>query len=892
LPTASLVEYTKEVLMMSGKTRKEVQAQSTVEAIRMASASVLGATTGLGYPIGSAIGSGSMLEQHSETVSMNIAPLIFKVRDSIINSEGLELLCIEWNLGRTPGPDVLPEQLVVSGGSEGGVGSHVCVLSWEKGVVDPFKIDQYVKVLSKKLGDIETAVINNELNYELEGLSIIQRFADRLNSVLFVDMLDRRFQGSWDSLQIRPEQLVVEAVARMAVRDDFTLVPPGLAVVKRTALDFRLPKLLEGDILDHFQHRILTPSAIQMLTETVPEMGQAILEELNTYAYSMEEADIAQAAISTLKEYIGRDTVTPSELNSIKSKAQEYENHLQAVMHSLDGVVEKHTSSGKTLSVEGHREDLLATVDSENESFEGIRHALAGALINQFMKSVERESIGVQEIRAWQLKSTLNYAVAYGKRVAHYFASELNHYLLVSSARNAFLTALRDFRTESVQEGMDSTDLMLFEKFYTAVESQLNASFSKKSYRGEQYHDFIQLMESITREMIETFKRIDVWNLIDFSDVAEIARLEIRKKFSDAQGSDRLTSEGQALMDLLDKFQTTVSDIIPDVADTILSKPLIRKMIDRMSSDGTSLSDELASTIETAGEKSEEWRKEAATWIEGFRESVDSSQSLPQRLLTLLQYVHELLAEVVSPSAMADRVKNEADAREAVYKAAVDQWQDECSNIENENGAIRQSNKLREEILAEATRQFEDETAAYQRQLRDYNEKIEKRRNTATATPEVVEPVSPPPLEPVPPSPLERRLDIIKREHLLQTEKPLPPKPQPEPSLRYYVELRDLLYDKLTEMKERQASMEDTFARRILRLQAEGMNAVGEISINIGDDFLEYLMGTEIRRLGRLLPRISRVFLRNPKDSDLLYLVSYEHFDDALTASIGSIVLR
>ena len=54
--------------------RRDVLTPSTIEAIRMASASVLGTSTGLGYPIGSAIGTGSMLEQHSETVAMNIAP--------------------------------------------------------------------------------------------------------------------------------------------------------------------------------------------------------------------------------------------------------------------------------------------------------------------------------------------------------------------------------------------------------------------------------------------------------------------------------------------------------------------------------------------------------------------------------------------------------------------------------------------------------------------------------------------------------------------------------------------------------------------------------------------------------------------------------------------------
>ena len=819
---------------MSGKSKRDVQAQSTVEAIRMASASVLGSTTGLGYPVGSAIGTGSMLEQHSETVSMNIAPLIFNVRDTLLSSEGLELLSIEWNLERTPGPGVLPEQLVVAGGTEGGVGSHVCVLSWEKGVVDPFKIDQYVMSLSKKLGDIESAVINNQLNYELEGLAVIQRFADRLNRVLFIDMLDRRFQGSWDSLQVKAEHMSIEAVAQMSIYDDFTLVPPGLKIARQKSLDFRLPSLSKGDVLDHFQHRVLTPSAIEMLTKTVPETGRAILDELNSYAYAMEEADVVEGVIAVLKEHLQRDVVTLSDLQSIKTKTADFVNYLNDTVDSLESVVEQHSSSGKNLSVEEHKDALLADIDADTDHFDGIRRTLAKVLVNQFIKSIERESIGVEKLRAWQLKSILSYAVAYAKRVAQYFAQEFDHYLITSAAREAFFAALRDFRHETVHEGMDSTNLMLFEKFYAEVQSKLNAAFSRKSFQGIQYHDFVQLMDSITREMIETFKHIDVWNLIDFSDVAEIARSAIQKKHTDLSGDGALTSDGNALMNLLNDFQSTVSDIIPNVADTILSKPLIRRMIERMKTEGTNLSDELASAVNSAGEKSEEWRKEAVTWVEGFRESVDSLQSPTESLLALLQYVHELLSQVISPSAMADRVKGEADAREAVFKAELAEWQLLCNEIRQENEAIQQRKNRRDELIMATTRQYETEMASFERQVRDYQEKIEQRKAMVANTAEdgVVLPNIP--TEPVRPSPLEPRIENIQRDHPTEHEKMLPPEPQPESTLHYYVELRDLLYDKLTEMKERETSMEETFARRILKLQAEGMGAIGEINIGIG----------------------------------------------------------
>jgi peptidoglycan hydrolase CwlO-like protein len=89
--------------------------------------------------------------------------------------------------------------------------------------------------------------------------------------------------------------------------------------------------------------------------------------------------------------------------------------------------------------------------------------------------------------------------------------------------------------------------------------------------------------------------------------------------------------------------------------------------------------------------------------------------------------VHELLGEVISPSAMADRVKTEADAREAVYKAALAEWQDVCNRIENENEAIRENNKQRDELITDATKQFEAEMSTYEHQIREYNDTLEAR---------------------------------------------------------------------------------------------------------------------------------------------------------------------
>ncbi len=871
--------------------RRDVQTPSTVEAIRMASASVLGTSTGLGYPIGSAIGTGSMLEQHSETVSMNIAPLIFSVRDTLMSSEGLELLSIEYDLDRTPSPEVLPEQLVVAGGREGGVGSHVCVLSWEKGVVDPFKIDEYMKVLSKKIADVESAVINNELNYELEGLAVLRDFADRLNSVLFVDMIDRRFQGSWDSLQVKPDHIDVDVVAKMGVADDFTLLPPGMKVSGRKSLEFSLPAASDERLVEHFKHRVLSPSAIDTLTKVIPETGQDILNELNYYAYAMEEAEVVEGVIKVLKDFLGHGEVTLSDIDSLKPQIDEFVNILDATVRSLEHIVEQHVSSGKSLVIDNHKAALFDAV-SANDEFTGFKKQLAIELTERLMNSVSREITNPGEIRAWELKSTLRYSIAYATRVSQYFSKELNQYLVTTAARKAFFTALREFREESLGVEMDPTDTTLFEKFYAEVQAQLNAVFSKELFEGARYQDFTELMDAITRMMIDAFKSTDVWDLIGFSDVAEIARREITQKYSVPQGEGPLTDHGQALMSLLDEFGAIVSDIIPDVADTILSKPLVRRIIDKMLTEQTNLVEELSSAVKGAAERPEEWKKEAMEWVESFRGAIDESMSQPQALLTLLNSVHEIVGETVTPSAMADRAKFEADIREEEYQKHILEWEAQCQVVEEENETIRTHNAKRESLVAEKTQQHDAAMREYDNTLRDFTLKMEEYKAATSAEDYLPGSVAPPPTEPMKPAPIESSIHDIRTQYPVREEQSLPPKPTPDPALKYYLELRDLLHDKLDHLREREKGMEETFARRVLRLQAEGIGAASAIGIDIGDDFVEHLMSSTVRSLGRLFPKISRVYLRDPKEEGLLFLVTYERRGNEMTVSVGSTFLR
>ena len=889
--------------------RRDAQAPSTVEAIRMASASVLGTSTGLGYPVGSAIGAGTMLEQHSESVSMNIVPLIFNIRDTLMSSEGLELLSIEYDLDRTPGPEVLPEQLVIAGGVEGGVGSHVCVLSWEKGVVDPFKINDYMKVMSKKIADIESAVINNQLNYELEGLAVMSNFAHRLNSVLFVDMLDRRFQGSWDSLQVKPDHVDIDLVAKMVVADDFTLQPPGLKVIGRKSLEFKLLNEPDERLVAHFKRRILTPSAIDTLTKVVPETGQALLQELNYYAYAMEESEIVNGVVGALGSFLGQTMVSLADIDSLKPRVNEFAKTLEETVNALEHIVENHLSSGKSLTIDNHRSELISAVSSHSEVSSGLKNTLAMGIVERLMNSVSREFGGPGEIRAWELKGTLRYAIAYAKRVSQYFSRALNQYLVTNAAKKAFFTALKDFKDETVRDGISSTDLTLFDLFYAEVQAQLNAAFAKEAFEGSEYSDFKQLMDIVTRKLIESFKTIDIWELIGFEKVAEIARSEIRQKYSLPE-SEELTEHGKSLVAILDNFQELVADVIPDVADTLLSKPLIRRIIDKMLSEQTRLIPELEAAVEGAGERPDEWKKEAMAWVSSFKNGLNESMTGSQALLALLNSIHEIVGETVTPSAMVDRAKFEADQREQLFLAKVQEWEGICRALEDENQAIRAHNAKREELITEKTQQYEARMREYEIALRDYMEKVEEYKaeqaalaaqaaqaaedaeSPIPATPQPFVAPTQPPIEPSKPSPIDAELTEIRTQYPVKEEKPLPPKPDPDPSLKFFVELRDLLQSRLDQLREREKDMETTFARRVLRLQAEGIGAASTIGLDIGDEFVEYLMGSKVRTLGKLLPRVARMYLRDPKEDGLLYLVTFEHRAGELAVSVGNTYLR
>ncbi|UCE09203.1 MAG: hypothetical protein JSW61_09500 [Candidatus Thorarchaeota archaeon] len=864
---------------MSGTKEGRAQTPSTVEAIRMASASILATSTGRGFPLGSAIGSGRVMEENSELVAMNVASLIFAIRDPLMNNEGLDLLALEWNLDHPPGSRVLPEQLIVAGGFAQGVGSHVCVLSWERGVIDPFKIDDHMKTLSKKISDIEAAVIHNNLPYEKEGLMVLRRFNDRLNSVIFVEMMDRRFQGSWDSLQIKPDHVDNQLQIKMNIKEDFTSRPPGTKVVSRKEIDFLKPAADESALIEHFKHRLLTPAAVEALTVTIPETGRAILSEINTHAYSSEEIASAGIAVKYLREYAGTDSVALTEIDEIVTKSEEYSKLLEDAVAVFEEIVEHHISSGKTLTMANHKNELFNLISSRSSDLTSIKEKIVTSLVEEMTLSVSRELPGGGEVRAWQLKSMMRYFVAYAKRVVQYFSPELGEYLVVAGARKVLVAAFNEFKQELTGESVDAIDRLLTNKFGAELIAQLNAIFDRKAFEGSKETRVDKLTSEAATEMVNAFKEIDVWSLVKFADLAETARSDIAQEPSEPTPvSDAISEDSQSgIADLLLSYELLATETIPDVAQTVLSKSILERTIENATS-GSSLSDGLLAAVNEIPDKAPEWTSLAHEWIAEFWNQLDLNLPLSSQLTAFAKHVHEKATKASGPRIVVDRVVEEARHLEEKFEEKVNEWREECNRIEQENAEIEAHNKRRHSAIEETTAQFETEQEVYSRELRAYEESKEDPESTL--------------VQPSPPEPIEPRLERVKHDYPLKELLSPPSKPEPSDELLRYRDFKNLLVEKLQAMSERQEALESAFSERLTRLASEGADTSGDVRIDITDSFLDHIMDSVIRGMGRLLPRSTRAYLRNPEDPGLVYLVTYEQQGDELIVTVGDTFLR
>ncbi len=846
---------------------------STAEAIRMASASILGTTTSQGNALGSATGSGTKLEENSRLVAMGVVPLVSAYSKRLRDISNVELISIEWDLGSGGSSEILPEHLIVCAGEEDRFSTHTCAVTWEKGVVDPFRLNSHLYRLSAKMKEVEDAILSNQLDYENEGLSVLRQFCERFNLVTFVEMLDRRFQERWDSKKVQQEDVDLLTSSVTEIRTDYSTVPPGLVLTGGTSFKFGLPTASEDQILNHFTKRIISPSSLLSLTKGTAELGRAIIAEINTYAYSTEEVDITRATIAMLVKYLGTDSVPISNLDMIASRIHDFEIMIQSIMNTFSDITDAYIRSGESLTTKGHKKKIVEIVEDSTLKDNELEKAYAKVLIEHLVSSVEKEIKTDNPYRAWMLRSIITYFNYMAKRVHSFFEEELSNYLAARSVKESMFRGLKSFEIAANTDEMDSEDLRVFKKFQKALTNQIDTTVDRKSYEGDAKIE--QLLRVASKEIENEFRKIDIWDLIDFADIAEVARNEMETMRNDSGEEESL--DFTKVSELLARYENLETEIIPDLAEHILSKENIQKLVSSSKEDFLSA---LMEIVQSKEDMPEEWYAEANRWVGQVAEVVDPDTSISDRMKLCIETIFSGLMEGSKATAIIDRVKKEARLREKAYEEAVNKWDSECERIENDNAPIREHNRKREEMKTAAKEQYDNEMHAYEEQILKYNNRpSEGMGQNAVEKPEK-------------PTHIETRLARIDEQFPHKDEIPLPPKPQKPESTKFYSVLATLLDNIVSKFRASQNQMQELFLNELSSLQQQAEQAYENITIRVDTEFLEYLMDSKIRRLSRAVAVPTRAYLRNAADPEILYLVKYDFSGNEFRVEIGNSLLK
>jgi PHD/YefM family antitoxin component YafN of YafNO toxin-antitoxin module len=220
------------------------------------------------------------------------------------------------------------------------------------------------------------------------------------------------------------------------------------------------------------------------------------------------------------------------------------------------------------------------------------------------------------------------------------------------------------------------------------------------------------------------------------------------------------------------------TEIIPDLADYMLSDESIQKLLLSRKEEFLSV---LKDIVQSQEGKPKEWYAEANRWIERIEKMTDNDACVSERLKLCIEMVYSELTEGSKASAIIDRIREEANLREKEYSAAMDRWESECEQIEEDNIPIREHNRKREEIKLTARKQYESEMLAYEEKVLKYNNRLNDETDQ-----HIVE-------KPEKPTPLEARLMRIDEQYPHKDATPPPPKPQKPESTKLYSTLNSLL---------------------------------------------------------------------------------------------------
>ncbi|MEM2142915.1 MAG: hypothetical protein QXQ81_06650, partial [Candidatus Thorarchaeota archaeon] len=437
-------------------------------------------------------------------------------------------------------------------------------------------------------------------------------------------------------------------------------------------------------------------------------------------------------------------------------------------------------------------------------------------------------------------------------------------------ARAALSEAFQRFRSRVMLGLSDPSDQLLFHKFYGELYTRLNSVFDRLNYQQTMPESLEHLMKAIVDDVKDFFDQLDIWSLIDFADVAQIARSEIIAQHS---SGGTLGPQGAALEKILSSMEYLVSDIVPDIAETLLNKTVITRIAPLLVHPTSTLQDTVIGMLHDSLEKSDEWFREASSWLDDYSRTVQPSDPPHKMLEKFIELAHEKVGSGVTARSVLDRLEREASKLRSEYERAVETWKNECSRIRSENEAIAAYNERRARMIEEAR-------LAYQTEMKEYTERLQSASSSGGVAIDHT-PVS-----------LAERIATIEKAYPPREPIPTPPAPAVPELLTNYEELRRLIADRMMRMMSQQRDMELVFTENLKSIREDVATLSQKVLIDVSSGLLDFIINSTLRRLRQVLPLPNKTYLRFQSDADSIGVVTYDLEGDEMLIKIGHATLR
>ncbi len=651
-------------------------APSTAEALKKAVVSVFGYSSNLTGSFGSLVGPETVSLPKAKMLASNIGYLIHKLNNLISETSGVELRAVEFELSRMVWGGTLPEVLALTVGLWEEHSNFLVLLEQEKGLVDVIRSIELADELNRKLTDIEKACYLSGLNMKSEGANVLEKFVDRFTRRVHGEVTQKKYREKYGRDFIRHLGIDIDTVVTGSFEVDYSLRPAGFKATVENVSIQDIPGS-EEVLLEHFQHIIFTKTAIQTLISDIGALGREILSLINDYTIEVVEKSVVEALYNAFIDKL--ENTAPQQPQWLLEEGKKF-------LIECSGILGKFEERGNMFIQSG----IKSKLDGHLESFEKmLREDSAFPLMNSLGKSFQEYLISeygeeTREFWAWEFKGDLSYFMAHSKRALEVFNQALSSFLAIKCEKELAEQTFQEFLENLKKDEMQKE---LIKKFLEAFKSLLeNEIEGKYTLFGSTKWTLDDLRKSIKNDIIDASMRFSERDSITSpSQILEIAINNIIQRV----GPD----EQAFLKNTKDYIINRMTEVVPGLADYILSYDVLPKFIkkrpDKLSSDV--FLDAFSSHIEQEFEDYPQWRDLAREWISSFKEEIRDKEITPFKLIkSFVNFVGEQREKGSGEYAPLHNLRSVSQS----IQYEIQQWNDKVEEVKSRIYAVGQQIKV------------------------------------------------------------------------------------------------------------------------------------------------------------------------------------------------------